>query len=115
MEDFMGKRSITVKSLPFTGRDGENAVHVSVGYTEGGRNWYSGGSDGRGFYAYVTPVEEMERGSTRMMLGAGVKCCLEKAERFNAKKLEKLAASCMEHGDVKRCIAVVFEKYGKAE
>jgi hypothetical protein len=113
----MGKRSIHLASLPFSGNDGENCLRISVGYEEGGPNWYTGGSNSRGFYAYVTPAEEINGGtntSIRYALGAGLKCCLEKAERFNAKKLEKLAALCMEHELVKQCIETVSRKHGKA-
>jgi hypothetical protein len=114
----MGKRSVHVTSLPFSGKDGENCLRVSVGYEEGGRNWYSGEINRKGFYAYITPAEEADRGtgyaSVRTTMGAGLKCLLEEAGRFNAKKLEKLAALCMEHKGVKECIEVVSREYGKA-
>lgn len=34
----MKERSIHVASLPFDGKDGENCLRISVGYTEGGIN-----------------------------------------------------------------------------
>jgi hypothetical protein len=115
----MTKRSIDVQHLPFNGKDGENCLRVSVSYEEGGHNWYSGEYTDRGFYAYVVPAEEYGREtgcpSIRTTLGAGLKCCLETAERFNAKRLEKLAALCMDHEDVKLCIEKVSSKYGKVK
>jgi hypothetical protein len=114
----MGKRSIHVTSLPFIGKNGENYLRISVGYEEGGHNWYSGENSRKGFYAYVTPAEENDQGtysSIRSTLGAGLKCFLEEATRFNAKKLEKLAGLCTEHKSVKECIKVVSREHGKAE
>jgi hypothetical protein len=111
----MGKRSIHIMSLPFTGKDGENCLRISVGYEEGGHNWYSGENNRKGFYAYVIPAKEDNSGYVSTVLGAGIKCCLEKATRFNAKKLEKLSGLCMEHEDVKKCIESVSRKHGKAE
>jgi hypothetical protein len=114
----MGKRSINVETLPFTGKDGENGLRISVGYEEGGTNWYSGQNHTRGFYAYVTPVKEENRGgyvTVSAVLGAGLKCCLEEAGRFSAKRLEKLASICMVRPDFKRCIETVSLQYGKAE
>jgi hypothetical protein len=110
----MGKKSIHVTSLPFVGKDGENCLYVSVDYDEGGCS-FSGEHSRRGFYACVMPVKVDERGRTRIALGAGRKCFLEETTRSNARKLGKLAALCMEHEGVKKCIEVVCREYGKAE
>jgi hypothetical protein len=111
----MGKRSVHVTSLPFAGKEGENCLRISVGYEEGGHNWYSGENNRKGFYAYVTPAKEDGSGYVSTVLGAGLKCFMEEATRFNAKKLEKLARLCMEHKSVKECIGAVSRKHGKAE
>jgi hypothetical protein len=115
----MGKRSIHVTSLPFNGKNNESCLRISVGYAEGGHNWYSGENNRKGFYAYVTPAEEIDQGtshaSIRSILGAGRKCLLEEATRFNAKKLETLAGLCMEHEAVKECIEVVSREYGRVK
>jgi hypothetical protein len=112
----VGKRDIHVTSLPFNGKRGENCLRISVAYEEGGRNIYSGENDRKGFYAHVTPANEYggETGcpSIRFTLGARLKCFLEKATRFNAKKLEKLAEACMDRADVKKCVEAVSRTYG---
>jgi hypothetical protein len=115
LEENMGKRSIHVTYLPFTGKDEESCLRISVSYEEGGHNWYSGENNRKGFYAHVTPAKKDDRGYVSTVLGAGLKCFLEEATRFNAKKLEKLAQLCMEHETVKKCIESVSRKYGKAE
>jgi hypothetical protein len=108
----MGKRYIQVQSLPFTGKNGENCLCVSVDYSAGGNNWYSGEYDPGGFYCHVTPATETGD-SISSNIGAGGKILLRPAGRFNAKTLEELARSCMERQDAQRLIGAIAKKYGK--
>lgn len=70
-----------------------NAISVKFNYEEGGYNYWSGGQDKRGLYAYVTPVmvENKEGYSViKQQVGKGAKLLLEELSRRNQKKLEAL-------------------------
>lgn len=67
---------------------------VEVDYTKGGTNFLSGNSYSRGYYAGVHVRTIRPDGSVSFLIGGGPKgysMLIEKADRFNAKKLAQLA------------------------
>lgn len=71
------------------GKDGKEykCTHIecSVGYELGGCNYWCGGVDPRGYYAYVTPVE-IGDWCVLSMLGAGGKWLLVPCARRSPKR-----------------------------
>lgn len=71
------------------GKDGkeERCTHVecSVGYSLGGHNYWCGGVDPRGYYAYVTPVTVGD-GCVSSTLGSGGKWLLVQCARRSPKR-----------------------------
>lgn len=87
------------KSIPSTKpTKGVTHIKVSVGYELGGSNWYTGGTNRRGTYLYVTPVKHEDFNGMVIestILGSGNKVLLKEQGRRNTKK-EGLAWSLIE-------------------
>ena len=112
----MSKRSLDIIALPLTnkpanmlGREdpGRMVLEVSVDYEEGGTSFLSGNSYERGFYLHFTPVTLRDGFRSYTIGGAlsGIKGLIEPAKRFNAKRLEQLAAGALESELYQRLLA----------
>lgn len=67
-------------------------IETSIGYDEGGLNYFHGSENPRGYNLYAT-VWRWENGRRTTILGmGGLKRRVEAATRFNAKKLKALAS-----------------------
>src|SRR4051812_27427898 len=77
--------------------NGENAVHVSVSYSEGGSNYFTGGQTPRGYHVSVSGVKR-ENGCTAFIIGGGGfgrRYFIAPATRFNAKTLAAVNAAVL--------------------
>lgn len=89
----------TFKAKGWGSENSYNTLEVEVGYAMGGMNYFSGESSPRGFYIYFSPcnlegktLPSGDKYWTRQtMLGTGAKVLIERADRYNAKKLEVFA------------------------
>lgn len=94
-------------------KDKETHLCVEMGYTLGGMNYYSGKTNPRGYYLYVTPCQLGNRGTYQtvcQVLGKGLKILLKEVARKSKKaedvatqialerKSELIAAVCQEYG-----------------
>lgn len=82
-------------------------LEVSVGYNEGGPNYFSGGTTPRGYYLRATPITR-EGTFTKFSLGGADtprSTLIEQATRFNAKRLAQLAATARQHERYETLIA----------
>jgi hypothetical protein len=100
----MANRSIDIERIPLvsTANDGKSHfLKVSVSYSKGGPNYFSGGTTPRGFYVNVSPIyTEPTSGAYTMegtILGSGSRMLLEPAARFSDKVLTRLAATVKSH------------------
>lgn len=83
--------------------NGENGVNVEVYYSKGGMNYFSGGSEPRGYWlrVHATKIGPSFPGDTRMsesfLIGAGIgtRLLLAPADRLNGKTLAALAAKVL--------------------
>ncbi len=66
---------------------GNTHLEVSVRYSLGGMNYFSGRNEGRGFYLSVMPVKK-ERGMISTVLFSGIKMLIHPANRFSEKQLK---------------------------
>ncbi len=62
-------------------------INVSVYYSKGGSNFFSGGTDKRGYWASWGPVEVKDNGCVSQILGKGGRVLLAEVARFNQKHL----------------------------
>lgn len=60
---------------------GNTHLNVSVFYDKGGPNYFSGGSNRRGYYVSVTPVKK-ENGCVSYTLFTGVKLFISETSRY---------------------------------
>lgn len=70
---------------------GEEYLVTSLSYSKGGPNYFSGGTDPRGYCVGVQPLTKQER-STSYMLFSGVRTLILPAQAFSQKKLDALQA-----------------------
>jgi len=70
--------------------DLKNATHleVSVYYTKGGTNYFSGGITPRGYYLSVTPIKKAD-GMTSFTMFSGRSQLLLKTQRYSLKQFAK--------------------------
>jgi hypothetical protein len=66
---------------------GANHLEISVYYTKGGANIFSGGTTPRGYYLCVRPVT-MSNGMISFNIFAGRRKLLLKTERYSAKQFD---------------------------
>lgn len=107
----MSKRSITVANLAMN--EEGHFLTLEVYYNEGGTSMFSGREQPRGFYLSVTPCE-IHDGFRSFVIGRGLKLFLEKAARFNQKRLAELVTIVKAHPEVKKVIAKVLQDEGKS-
>ena len=83
--------------LPVANPDLQTVTHieVSVSYTKGGSNYWSGGQDRRGYYMIVKPIR-IQGNMMGFTLGAGLKRLIEQVERLNKKRFELAKAKVEE-------------------
>ena len=84
-------RTIRINRIATTQSE-KHFLEVSVHYSLGGHNFFSGKPTPRGFYLSVQPIEVGD-GFTTFLGFTGIKSMLEPAARFNAKRLNELAES----------------------
>ena len=87
-----GKRRITVHRFPTT--EPIKFIKVSVGYEDGGVNYFDNRNSARGFYMHFTPIETEEyQGSTieKTLLFHGRKALISEAKRYSEKRILMLA------------------------
>ena len=94
-----GRRSVTVHRFPTA--EANKFIKVSVGYEEGGVNYFDNRNNARGFYMHFTPIEtEAFEGHTieKMLLFHGRKALIEEAKRYKEKRLltlvDRVRAEC---------------------
>ena len=89
--------------------DLNNATHleVSVYYTKGGSNYFSGGVTPRGYYIMVTPVTLNER-SVSFTAFTGYSRLLFETQRYTDKQFARALEMAKEHKET--LIAAVVEK-----
>lgn len=83
-----GKRSFTVHRFPTT--EPNKFIKVTVGYDEGGANYFDSRTNARGFYMHFTPIEtESFEGHTieKSLLFHGRKALIEETKRYNEKRI----------------------------
>jgi hypothetical protein len=83
------RRAITLEKLPTTKEN--TVIRTEVYYNEGGPNYFSGGTQKRGYYLSATPVKE-EGNFTSITAFAGTCQLLLEVKRFSQKKLQEVAA-----------------------
>ncbi len=66
---------------------GSTHLDVSVYYSLGGMNYFSGRGEERGFYLSVTPVKK-EHGMVSYEMFTGIKMFIHPANRFSEKQLK---------------------------
>ena len=67
-----------------------NSIQLSVSYSLGGVNYFTGGTSPRGYYLTATPVERSKSGGMFMIgciLGSGIKDCLFEVSRQSDKQM----------------------------
>jgi hypothetical protein len=70
---------------------GRTHIEVKVDYSKGGLNYFNGGRDPRGVYAYITPIEIKEDGIMGFIVGQGLKVFMQELKRLDRKKVEAYA------------------------
>jgi hypothetical protein len=92
------KRSITLATLdttaPLTDRGEKMVIEVTLSYGMGGMNYFTGTSEGRGYYLHVTPVK-IGNGFKSFTAFSGTKSLIEETKRFSDKRLGELAATAL--------------------
>ena len=88
---------------------GTHKVEVKVAYNKGGYNYFTYGTDPRGYWLHVTPVE-YDGPFKKYMMGAGLKRFVAEAKRFGAKGLA--AAATEAAALVDETVAAVCAKEG---
>lgn len=88
-----------------------NAICVTIGYDEGGYNYFSGKMGQRGYYVYSNPCTVTEGSgyrSVQQALFEGAKNLLQTASRFSQKTASTFN---LEMPEVKELIRFVLEQY----
>lgn len=67
-------------------------IRVQLHYCEGGMNYFSGEVNKRGYRLSVQAIEDKGDGCISFMMFHGVAHTAEETKRFNARRLEELAA-----------------------
>ena len=80
-------RHIVLAELP---TNTEKSIEISVGYTTGGMNYFSGNEEPRGYELYIQPITRDGEWTTRGILD-GTRVHLKSANRFSAKTLRQVA------------------------
>ena len=86
---------------------GATHLEVSVYYTKGGANYFSGGTTPRGYYLSVTPVTKNE-GSVSFAMFSGYSHLLLKTQRYTDKQFDSAVEMAKEHRE--SLISSVVEK-----
>jgi len=70
-------------------------IEVSVRYSGGGTNYFTGEVQPRGYRVACSPVDRSETGTSRTLLGgnweSGLSFFIKGADRYNAKELQRIA------------------------
>ena len=101
----------SIKLVP-TNENKENELQISVGYDLGGFNYFTYGTNKRGYYLYVTPVEvEHKNGynTVSQTLGKGVKQLLKEVTRKSNKA--EAEAEALAKDNIDNLVAYVCDKY----
>jgi hypothetical protein len=85
----MSKRAKTILQKPLNKE--HYRLHVEVYYNIGGPNYFSGGSNKRGYYLSVQPQRVDPAGWVSITAFSGTSMFLEEADRFSTKRLEEVA------------------------
>lgn len=94
-----------IKELPILNNKA-NVLEVTLYYTKGGMNYFTGNNEKRGLYLSVTPIEKREfsRGFSAF---SGVKKHVKEMTRFNQKVLVDFVPN---EADVEQLINHVIQK-----
>lgn len=94
-----------IKELPILNNKA-NVLEVTLYYTKGGMNYFTGNNEKRGLYLSVTPIEkgEFSRGFSAF---SGVKKHVKEMTRFNQKVLVDFVPN---EADVEQLINHVIQK-----
>ena len=91
-------RRITLATLdttaPLTDRGEKTVIEVVLSYGIGGMNYFTGTSEGRGYYLHVTPTK-VGNGFKSFTAFSGTKSLIEATKRFSDKRLGELAATAL--------------------
>ncbi len=107
------------KYIPIeTTKDGENAISVSVGFSDGGYNWYNGDNESKGYYLYCNPcnvaTHQMHDGTEYKTftetLGKGAKILLKEIKRRSEKQMKEAFSIASEKEAA--LVEYVCSKYG---
>lgn len=100
-----------IESIPYEGLNNATHLDVKVYYDKGGRNWFSGADEPRGFYISVTPVTR-SGGMVSTALFSGAKKLLLEVSRYTDKQHDR--AIELSHGARDELIRYVLEKNKRA-
>lgn len=93
-------------------REGKNRLQLSLYYSKGGANYFTGTSEARGFYASVTPVT-LDGHWISTSAFSGFKKLVKEAGRFSANILPTLEAQAFDF--LKEVVQSRPEKYFEPE
>jgi len=82
------EKSKLLESKPCEGLKNGSHLDVEVYYTQGGANYFSGGTTPSGYYLSVTPVTRKDN-MVSMTLFTGLKKLLLQTNRYSAKQFER--------------------------
>ncbi len=112
----MSERTIELARLEITNPEDPNrpgtktTLDVEVYYSLGGANFFTGGTDTRGYFLSVSPIARHGEGWKSFLSFSGVKVLLQPANRFSQKVLEQVAATALQSEVYPRLVAYVCEK-----
>lgn len=119
MADTFKKRVATPPGFKYAGLRGDetpaNTVELSIGYEKGGPNYFTGGTNERGYYLHLTPCTiTHERGyeTQSVMAFGGYKVRLATVARANPHKEKKVIAAVVPYLD---SLAAAFIKHDRDE
>jgi hypothetical protein len=99
-------RKITLASFDTTG---PKKIEVRVIYSLGGRNWFNGNVEPRGYYLSAGPVE-YDGMATISVMGTGMRRFIAESKRFSAKGMQTAIKVGTEMTD--ETVAMVCEREG---
>jgi hypothetical protein len=106
-------RRITLATLdttaPINDRGEKTVIEVTLSYNMGGANYFSGMTEGRGYYLGVTPLK-VGNGFKSFTAFSGTKTLIEATKRYSDKRLGELAATALASDIYPRLLDAVLSK-----
>ena len=68
-------------------RPARKVIEIDISYTLGGLNYWTGRTDGRGYFMHVRPTDISEDGCRSFIVGMGYKMLVQGANRYSDKGL----------------------------